>query len=255
MKPLSELWSLDGRVALVTGSARGLGLAIARRLAEAGAKVVVNDLNVPDVESACARLGDELGAGAVLEPVAGDISDLDSIRSVLERTISRFGRIDIVVNNAGLVPLQPLEEMPLVDWDRLMAVNVRGALLTAQLASAHMIEQRGGGSIVNILSVGAVRPLQPEIIAYCASKAALQMGTQILALDLAKHGIRVNGLLPTVMRTDSTAAIEDLNIPNVPLGRLVDVDEVARGAVFLAGDMAEIVTGITLPVDGGRLIG
>jgi NAD(P)-dependent dehydrogenase (short-subunit alcohol dehydrogenase family) len=251
VKSLAELWSLQGKVALITGSGRGLGLAVARRLSEAGACVVINDL-----DGARARqVADDLKRhGATASAAPGDIASDDEARTVVEHAIGTFGRVDILVNNAGLVPLQAFDQMSRSEWDRLMAVNVRGALTCADLISKRMIERGAGGSIINVLSVGAVRPLQADLIAYCASKAALLMSTEVLALSLAPHRIRVNGLLPTVMRTDSTASIPDLHIPSVPLGRLVEPDEVARGAVFLASDMAEFVTGITLPVDGGRLL-
>jgi 2-deoxy-D-gluconate 3-dehydrogenase len=252
VRSLTDLWSLQGKVALVTGAGRGLGLAISRRLSEAGASLVINDL---DATRAREVADDLTRRSAAASPAPGDIASDDDARAIVEHAIKAFGRVDILVNNAGIVPLQALEQMSRAEWDRLMAVNVRGALTCTDLVSKRMIEQGTGGSIINILSVGAVRPLQAELIAYCASKAALHMSTQIHARSLAPHRIRVNGLLPTVMRTDSTADIPDLHIPSVPLGRLVEPDEVARGAVFLASDMAEFVTGITLPVDGGRLIG
>lgn len=251
MRTLASLWSLRGRVALVTGSGRGLGLAIARRLAEAGAAVVINDLE----ETLAQNVADELTrGGAAASAAAGDIASDADARSVVQQTLKAFGRVDILVNNAGIVPLQPFDQMSPLEWDRLMAVNVRGALSCTDLVAKRMIEQGNGGSIINVLSIGAVRPLQPDLIAYCASKAALHMSTQVLARSLAAHRVRVNGLIPTVMRTHSTAKIPDLQMPSVPLGRLVEPDEVARGAVFLASDMAEFVTGIALPVDGGRLV-
>lgn len=250
-RPLTELWSLSGRVALVTGGGRGLGLAIARRLCEAGANVVVNDIDAEAVGSAVTGLTD---AGGHATAAVADIATDDGVPEAIRAAVDTYGRLDVLVNNAGLVPLQPLDEMSRAAWDHLMAVNVRGALLLTDAGSRQMIKQGEGGSIINVLSVGAVRALQPELIAYCASKAALQMGTQVHARALAVHKIRVNGLLPSVMMTDSTDAIPDLAVPSIPLGRLVDPDEVARGAVFLAGDMAEFVTGVTLPVDGGRLV-
>jgi len=251
MRSLADLWSLKGRVALVTGSGRGLGLAIARRLSEAGASVVINDLEATLAREAAAALG---RSGAAASAAPGDIASDEQARGVVEHAVGTFGRVDILVNNAGIVPLQAFDQMSPMEWDRLMAVNVRGALTCTDLVAKRMIEQGDGGSIINVLSIGAVRPLQAELIAYCASKAALHMSTQVLARSLAAHGIRVNGLIPTVMRTDSTAKIPDLRMPRVPLGRLVEPDEVARGAVFLAGDMAQFVTGIALPIDGGRLV-
>jgi NAD(P)-dependent dehydrogenase (short-subunit alcohol dehydrogenase family) len=251
VRSLADLWSLRGKVALVSGSGRGLGLAIARRLSEAGASVVINDLD----EKRARTVADELAhGGAAASAAPGDIASDDDARIVIDHTLKTFSRIDILVNNAGIVPLQQFDQMSRLEWDRLMAVNVRGALTCIDLAAKRMIEQGDGGSIINVLSIGAVRPLQAELIAYCASKAALHMSTQVLARSLAGHRIRVNGLIPTVMRTDSTAKIPDLRMPTVPLGRLVEPDEVARGAVFLASDMAEFVTGISLPVDGGRLV-
>lgn len=251
MRSLAELWSLRGKVALVTGSGRGLGLAIARRLSEGGASVVINDLDQMRAQA----VADELsGSGAAILAAPGDIASDEVARTVIDCTLNSFGRIDILVNNAGIVPLQPFDQMSQLEWDRIMAVNVRGALICTDIASKKMIEQGDGGSIINVLSIGAVRPLQAELIAYCASKAALHMSTQVLARALAVHNIRVNGLIPTVMSTDSTAKIPDLRMPKVPMGRLVEPDEVARGAVFLASDMAEFVTGISLPVDGGRLV-
>lgn len=250
-RSLEELWSLGGRVAVITGAGLGLGQAIAYRFVEAGAAVVINDVNRAVAESVASELTD---GGWVALAAPGDVAREGDMEAVLDAAIESHGRIDTVVNNAGIVPLETVGEMSLADWDRLMSINTRGAALLGEKAAEHMIRLGIKGSIINVLSVAAVRALQPGLLPYSVSKAGLKIVTEIQALALAEHGIRVNGLLPTVMQTESTRAIPDLNVPRVPLGRLVEPDEVARGAVFLASDMAEFVTGITLPVDGGRLI-
>jgi NAD(P)-dependent dehydrogenase (short-subunit alcohol dehydrogenase family) len=245
---------VDGKVALVTGSSRGIGQAVALELALSGAKgVVLTSRKLENLEQARAEI---VAAGALPEKVhivvARADSDEDAARAVKE-TIDRFGGCDILVNNAGTNPAAgPLVSVDLGAVDKTWAVNQRAPLVWSQQAVRQWMGDHGG-SIVNVASVGGLRPA-PILGAYNVSKAALIHMTQQLASELAP-GVRVNAVAPGVVKTRMSSAlwegIEDQAAAGHPLGRLGEPADVARAIVFLASDSSSWITGVVLPVDGG----
>jgi NAD(P)-dependent dehydrogenase (short-subunit alcohol dehydrogenase family) len=247
---LTALWRLDGELAMVTGGGRGIGRACALRLAEAGATVVVTDLD----ESAAA-VAAEIGGAAEAHRL--DVTDELAVCRVIEGVWARHGRFDVLVNNAGIAARIPAEEMSLETWNRVIDVNLTGLFLCSREAGKRMLAQ-GRGRIVNIASImglGGVG-LYPNP-AYHASKGGVVALTYALALEWAGRGVRVNAVAPTWV---STALIEQLlqdealhrRIHEVtPMGRIAEPDEVARAVLYLATDASAMVTGHILPVDGG----
>ena len=248
---------LTGKTCIVTGGAGGIGAAIVRLFASEGACVFVADLHL----DACERLAAEVqttarAAGGGALALALDVGAEPSWRTAVERVLAERGRIDVLVNNAGISRRGPLETYPVEAWDEMMAVNVRGVFLGAKHCVPDM-RRRGGGSIVNMSSIAGLVGHRFSSIAYIASKGAVTMMTKGLASQLAAHGIRVNSLHPS---TVDTPLVADLfadperrreRLAEVPLGRLATVDDVARAALFLASDESSFITGVCLPVDGG----
>ena len=240
---------LDGQVAVVTGGASGIGLAAAEALRQAGATVVRLDLTLPE------------GEDASLSPViAIDVADPDGIRGVFGEVVRRHDRLDILVNSAGMAIRKAAVDLPLDDWERVMAVNTTGSFLCAREAARLMIEGGIRGAIVNVASIMGLSGggLYPNI-SYQTSKGAVVNMTRALAVEWAPHGIRVNAVAPTYVRTPFIAAlldqpelmrrIEDMT----PLRRLAEPEDVAGAILFLASPAAAMITGHTLPVDGGFL--
>ncbi|MFN0152972.1 MAG: SDR family NAD(P)-dependent oxidoreductase [Gaiella sp.] len=263
---LHELIDLSGRVALVTGGARGLGHGCARRLAEAGAAVVILGRDEERTESAAARLRD---AGASSIAVVGDVTgDGDADRAV-EAAVRHFGRLDVLVNNAGIFSNHPLAELRPEEFHRVLAVNVEGAHRCTRAAVARMREQGSGGSIVMMTSIDAVHPTSIGLSHYTTSKHALWGYTKAMARELGPDGIRVNALAPGPSITEGIIEYlqdfgdEEVDVEaqwataaeRVPLRRWVDPDEVGRVCVFLASELASYVTGAQIVVDGGYLVG
>ena len=265
MTPLDELWSLGGRTAMVTGAARGFGAAIARRVAEAGATVVIADLRSDEAESTAARIADETGSDCIGLPV--DVADEDSVTELLAAAESRHGSIDLLVNNAGVFSNYYATDMPKNEWSRIIDINVTGTFLCSR-AAARSMKPRGEGVIVNIASVDALSSSAEGMVHYTTSKRAIAGFTKSLAMELAPSGVRVNAVCPGAAMTEGTIEFISTGAPKgidveaqwdgivarTPLGRLLDPDEIGRAVVFLASDMASFVTGVLLPVDGGILI-
>lgn len=245
---------LDGKVAVVTGSSKGIGLAIARRFIEAGARVVVNSRSAETSRSVARQLGMEervLGIGA-------NVAEPHEARRLVQDTVHHFGRVDIMVCNAGTSLIQSAEQVAVEDWTAVIDLNLSGVFYTAQAAAQEMMGQGGG----NILLIGSIlgRVGLPGRAAYCATKHALVGLTKVLALDWAPHGIRVNNLSPGYVATDMNGrdmAMSDYTDADIarrdPMGRYGTVEEVAEGALYLASGASAYVTGIDLPVDGGWL--
>ncbi len=255
--PLTELWSLGGRVAVVTGGARGIGFACCARLAEAGATVLVADVDEHAAAGAAARLGPNAVGSWV------DVSDAASVRALADRAVTELGGLDVWVNSAGVFPVSPLLELSEEDWDRVLDVNLRGTLFGAREASRAMIAAGRGGVIVNVASTAAYRADGPGVTHYVASKFGVRGLTQSLAVELGKHAIRVLAVAPTVTLTPGLEAerpaleaagfaLDELG-PRLPLGRVAVPDDVARVVVFCAGDLSLLMTGSTLLVDAGEL--
>jgi 2-deoxy-D-gluconate 3-dehydrogenase len=251
-----ELIDLSGRTAIVTGGAMGIGLGIVGRLREAGANVVVADLDREAAEAAVAGLDGGRPGGALAVPV--DVSDPDGVERLVAKAIDAFGALDILVNNAGIYPNVPLAELDLQTFRRVLDVNLVGLYLCTKAAAGRMIEQGTGGRIINVTSIDALHPSMVGLAHYDASKHGAWGFTKNVALELAPHGIWVNAIAPGGIKTPGIgdADEEDLEAfaQMIPMGRLGDPDEIGRAALFLASDLASYVTGAQLVVDGGRLL-
>ena len=251
-----DLFRLDGRVALVTGSTSGIGLALARGLADAGARVVLNCNVADELQGAADRLrADGLDAHTSLF----DVTDSAHVDAAVERIGREVGPIDILINNAGIQRRVPLEEFAPEDWDALMRVNLDGVFYVARAVARQMIPRKCG-SIINICSINSEQA-RPAIAPYTATKGAVKMLTKGMAIDWGRHGIRVNGIGPGYFDTPLTRGlVADKTFTawvegRVPLGRWGKVEDLVGAAIFLASDAASFVTGHVLYVDGGVTAG
>jgi len=240
---------LVGKVAVVTGAARGLGLAIATRFVEEGARVLMADLSGDAVEAAAARLGQH---GRRV-----DVSKRDDVERMIATATEMLGKVDILVNNAGLYRNTPLQELTEAEFDQLLAVNLKSALFGIQAVAPQMVGRRSG-SIVNVASVAA-RLGAIGTIAYSASKAGVAQLTNVAAIELAPHNVRVNAIGPGTFATEMSVgayadpALHGKVLPRIPMGRMGQPEEAAGVALFLASDDSTYVTGKTIYVDGGRM--
>ncbi|MEU1980766.1 glucose 1-dehydrogenase [Nocardia sp. NPDC019395] len=242
---------LSGKVALVTGASRGLGLAIARGLRDAGATVIVSSRKLAACETAVAALGDGPGSAYPLELHVGR---WDTLETAVDGIIERFGSLDILVNNAGIAPLaENLASVTEGLWDKTIEVNLKGPFRLMAVAGARMAAA-GGGSIINISSIGAVRPSPPEAM-YAAAKNGLNALTMAFAQEYAP-AVRVNCVMPGGFATDMSEHWDDEFIGKIvdrlPAGRLGDPAEITGLVTHLASDAAGYTTGALIPVDGGR---
>jgi gluconate 5-dehydrogenase len=248
----AKLFNLTGRRALVTGSSAGIGYALARGLAGAGASVVLNGRDPARLEQALARLR---GEGASADAIAFDVTSPTDVAASIERIESEIGPIDILVNNAGMQRRAPLQDFSHAQWEQLMKTNVDSVFLVGQAVARFMIE-RGRGKIVNVCSVQSELG-RPNIAAYTASKGAVKMLTKGMAIDWGQHGIQVNGLGPGYFRTELTealvkdAAFNDWLIARTPSKRWGDVEDLVGAVVFLSSEASNFVNGHILYVDGG----
>jgi len=248
---------MDGAVAVVTGGARGIGRATALALADAGAVTVVADLDAEASAVAVAEIG-ALGGRAWAQ--AADVTREDSVDALFAAAAEREGRIDILINNAGIAIRRAAVDLSLDDWDKVVAVNMTGMFLCARSAARHMITRGAGGAVVNVASIMGLSGggLYPNI-SYQTSKGAVVNMTRALAIEWAPHGIRVNAVAPTYVRTRliapllESAQLTARILAMTPLGRLAEPEDVAAGIAFLASPAAGMITGCVLPVDGGFL--
>ena len=248
---------LAGRVAVVTGAAGGIGRASALAFARAGAKVTASDVNTSGGEETAAKARQE-NLDVVFEPA--DVCNESQVKAVIDRTVARWGRLDILFNNAGIVLVKSIEEMTESEWDRLMGVNLKAVFFGCKHAISHM--RRNGGAILNTGSIGSFTG-QLGTPAYIASKGAVALLTKTLALDYGRDGIRVNCICPGI--TDTPMLREHMGhgeageknirerLARVPLGKILSPDDVARAALYLVSDDSAGITGITHVVDGGLL--
>ncbi len=240
--------NLEGRVAIVTGGNQGIGLAISRALAEAGAQVVIANRDAAGGARAAA------GLRAVAHPV--DVTQRPSVQALADAVLRRFRRIDILVNNAGVHVRNETENLTDEEWERLLGVNVTGTFLCCQIVGRHMIRRRRG-AIVNLATMGATISL-PRGTAYCASKAAVAHFSSALACEWGKYGVRVNAVAPGAVHTRMSEEVwtdrarRRFNTEQAPLGRWGRPGDVAAAVRYLASDEAAYVTGHVLYVDGGR---
>ena len=246
------LFDLSGRTALVTGSSKGIGLALAQALASAGARVVLNARDAQRLEQARRELAD---AGHAVHAYAFDVTDAAAVEAGVARIEAEVGAIDILVNNAGMQHRGPFTEFPLEAWHRLNATNLDSVFFVGQAVAKRMVERKRG-KIINICSVQSELG-RPNIAPYAATKGAVKMLTKGMAIDLGKHGIQVNGLGPGYFKTELTQAlVADEAFTawlagRTPSGRWGEVKELAGAAIFLAGDASSFMNGHILYVDGG----
>ena len=245
---------LDGKVAIVTGAGQGIGRAIARGFANAGAALVGVDID----EGALRELEREVhGMGQRALSLGVDLGDTHAVAPMVARAVEHFGRVDILVNNAGIRVHKRVLDHSVEDWEKTFRVNCTAPLVAAQTAAQAMRHQ-GGGAIVNIASQMA-EVTSPYRVAYCASKAALVQMTRVMAVDWAEYGIRVNAVAPGPTMTPFTNAATasgamPIALEQVPLGRMADPDEMIGAVLYLASNAASFVTGAVLTVDGGQSV-
>ena len=245
---------LEGKAAIVTGATRGIGRQIAITLAEEGADVVINGNNEEGLLKVKAAVEE---TGRSCEIVVGDVSDPATAEALAATCLEAFGKIDVLVNNAGVNSRLPFLELTFEEWSRMMDINLNGAFHTCKAVLPHMVEQ-GSGSIVNVSSAASKTAHANASASYGVSKAGLNSLTQKLAYEMAPHGIRVNGVCPGPIETDmSTQWTEEYRAKvtgAIPLRRLGACEDVARPVAFLASDEAAFITGETININGGKFI-
>ena len=247
---MNKLSNLSNKVAIVTGSARGIGKAIAIALAKQGAHVVVSDIiNGNSTVNAIKKLRRK----SIF--VKTDVSKKEDIDNLIDITIKKFRRIDLLVNNAGILKMCPAENVTEEDWDKVIAINLKGYFLCAQAAAKKMIKQKSG-NIINVASIAGLGAYATAV-AYCASKAAIILLTKTLAVEWGKYNIRVNAICPGVIVTAMTKGLlankkfKEMTFAKTPLGRAGKPEEMATVAVFLASNASSYITGHALVADGG----
>jgi 3-oxoacyl-[acyl-carrier protein] reductase len=242
---------LEGKTALVTGGSRGIGAAIAKRLAADGANVAITYTKGADAAASVVKEIERAGRKAIA--IQADAADADAVKAAVEKTVTTFGRLDILVNNAGTAVPKKFEDTTLEELDRLMDINVRGVFVATQAALKHM---KSGGRIISIGSAVGERALTPGLVPYSATKGAVKMFTQGLCREVASRGITVNNVQPGPIDTDTNPATGEWAVPQkafTALGRYGHVDEVAALVAFVAGPESSYITGANLNVDGGMI--
>jgi len=245
---------LEGQVALVTGGSRSIGRAIALGFAREGADVAINYVQHAEEAQSAIREIEALGRRALA--VKADTSQRAQVHAMVDEVMARLGPMDVLVNNAGVQRRVYFLDLEEADWDWMLGVNLKGYFLVGQAAAARM-KPRGKGRIINVSSEAGGFPAQ-RMTAYCVSKAGVAMLTKCMALELAQYGIRVNALAPGLTRTDiNRKDLEDeaflkARLSRIPLGRVLSPEDLVGAAVFLASTDSDMMTGMTLQVDGGR---
>ena len=257
MATVQELFDLRGRVSVVTGGATGIGFQMATGLAEAGSNIVICSRKLENCEQAAHKLA---SLGVETLALGCDVTQAGEVETMKDRVLERFGRIDVLVNNAGRAWIAPPEDMPLEGWQKTFDLNVTGAFLCAQAFGREMIKARRG-KIVNIASIAGLIARNPQVynsVAYSASKGALVHFTRDLAVKWAPHNINVNaicpGFFPTPLNQKVYDSKRDLLEAEVPLHRVGGPDDLKGAVVFLASNASNYVTGVVLPVDGGTVV-
>lgn len=260
---LTEVLSLNGRVAVITGGAKGIGLGIVRRLHEAGACIVIADMDDNAAQMEAAELNKQRADSAL--SFHCDVSQQSDAQGLISDTVKKFGSIDILVNNAGIFPSKTLHEITAEEFQKVIGVNLQGAFLCTKYASEQMILQGKGGKIINITSIDALHPSMVGLAHYDASKHGLWGFTKNVALELAPHNIWVNAIAPGGIATPGVAAMQvqntdsqrqniDAFVSKIPMQRMGEPDDIGKTALFLASDLASYMTGSQIVVDGGALL-
>jgi dehydrogenase/reductase SDR family protein 4 len=251
-----SMFSLEGKVALITGGSRGIGRASALALADAGANVVVSSRKIADLEPVAAEIK---AKGVKGMAIAAHNAKPEDSKALVERVVKEFGRIDILMNNAGTNPYYgPIMDQDEKTWDITMNVNLKGLFMMSQLA-ARVMKAKGGGSIINTASIGGLRA--GDLGVYSVTKAAVIMLTQVMAKEWGQYNIRVNALAPGIIKTRLSEAlwkdpaVNEKAVNGIPLLRLGEPEEIAGTVVFLASPAARYITGETIVIDGGRVHG
>lgn len=259
MMDVKKLLDLSGKTALVTGGSLGIGYAIACRLAEAGAKVMITARKEEDLVKAA---GDMCSQGGDVKHLTGDVSSEEDVKRMVVETVSAFGSLDILVNNAGIFPTVSLAEMTAADFEKVISVNLEGVFLCTKYASEQMKKQ-GGGKIINVTSIDALHPSSVGLAHYDASKHGVWGFTKNSALELAEHKIWVNAIAPGAILTPGVKAMQqapggDIDMEafeqKIPMHRMGEPDDIGKVALFLASDMSSYITGSQVVVDGGILL-
>lgn len=253
---IRELFDLTGKVAIVTGGARGLGKEIAIGLGEAGAKIVIADRREEELNQTQQEIN---SSGIECLGVKTDISDPESVKALVAETLGQWGKIDILVNNAGVAWVAPPEEMPLDKWDFVMNVNAKGVFICCQQVGTEM-KKSGGGNIINVSSTMGLKGVDPEVLqalGYQASKAAVAIMTKQLAIEWAVHNIRVNAIAPSVFPTRMAGTMIEKAGEKLtrllPMGRVGREGEIKGVTVFLASEASSYITGQIICIDGGAM--
>lgn len=258
-KTLPKFCDLKGKVAIITGAAKGMGKADALKLANAGAKVVLADISQQECQLVVDEIRKERGEAIA---VKCDVSQKAEVDNLIAETLKKFSKIDILVNNAGIFPFEPFLEMPEQNFERVIDINLKGYFLMAQACAKEMVKQKSG-SIVNIVSIamGQVGVGFAGLTHYCASKGGIVAMSQAMALELAPLGIRVNCIAPGAIDTPGAAAIKndskvlEATTAGIPLKRMGKPEEISNAVLFLASDESSYMTGSTMVVDGGWVAG
>lgn len=259
--PLKQLIDLNGKTAIVTGGAMGIGFGIAYRLAEAGANIVIVDLNEESGNTAVKELRDNDWKATFIK---ADVSDEDQVRSATELALKTYGGVDILVNNAGIYPIIPVMQMKLADFEKILAVNLKSVFLFTKAIAEIMIKQKRGGKIINITSIDALHPSSVGLAVYDASKHGLWGFTKNTALELSPNNIQVNAIAPGAIVTPGTGAGKPATVEmeailkkfseKIPMKRMGEPDDIGKVALFLASDLSSYMTGSQVVVDGGVLL-
>ncbi len=262
MSDIDQLLSLNNKAAIVTGGARGIGYGIAYRLAEAGAKVLIADIDEASAQQAAQEL---IAKGMSAEALRVDISSEEDVISMVKYCKDKFGSLDILVNNAGIYPSTPIMQMSKDQFDKVIDVNLKSVFLTTKHA-AEVMKEQGGGKIINISSIDALHPSMVGLAHYDASKHGVWGFTKNSALELAQYKITVNAIAPGGINTpgastasqgisaEQQAALAQAFMSKIPLHRMGEPDDIGKVALFLASDMSNYMTGSQIVVDGGVLL-
>lgn len=254
------MFNLTGKVALITGARRGIGKGIAQALAEAGADVVISDIDLEESQKTAREISQATGRKTLA--IKCDVTKKDEVENLARQTVEKFGRLDILVNNAGIYQPKPFLELSEEEWDRTLDINLKGEFLCAQAAAREMVKNKWG-RIINIASIASGQTGVGVQLAthYCASKGGITAMTEALALELGPLGIRVNAVGPGLVETamtegwDQDEAVKQGVLARIPVGRPGQPKDIAAVVVFLSSDEADYVNGATIFVDGGWLAG